>query len=321
MVVRGVPEQVLLAIRLDERDPLGAAPGESEVLDRDLVDGEEAARRAGLRAHVPERRAVGERERADAWAEVLDELPDDADLAQDLGHGQHEVGRRRAFAQRAGEPEADDLRHEHRQRLAEHRGLGLDAADAPAEHPETVDHRRVRVGADERVGKGHPVPHLDDTREVLEVDLVADARVGRHHAEVVEGALAPTEERVALAVPLEFELDVPLDGEPRGELVHLDRVVDHELGRDQRVDRIRVASLLAHGVAHGRKVDDGRHAREVLQQDARGRKAISCDGSASATQPATASASSSVVLRRTFSSRIRSVYGSRVAAASSLWKS
>ena len=50
--------------------------------------------------------------------------------------------------------EADDLRDQHRHRLAEHRRLGLDAADAPAEHAEAVDHRRVRVGADERVGVG-----------------------------------------------------------------------------------------------------------------------------------------------------------------------
>ena len=208
-------------------------------------------------------------ERADARAEVLDELPDHADLAQDLGHREHEVGRRRALAQRAGQPEADDLRHEHRQRLAEHRRLGLDAADAPAEHAEAVDHRRVRVGADERVGEGDAVAHLDDAREVLEVDLVDDAGVRRHDAEVVERALAPAEERVALAVALELELDVALDREPRRELVDLHRVVDHELDRDQRVDRARVAALVAHRVAHRGEVDDARDAREVLQQDAR----------------------------------------------------
>ena len=105
--------------------------------------------------------------------EVLDELPDDARLAQDLGHREHEVGRRRALGQLPVEPEADDLRDEHRDRLAEHRRLGLDPADAPAEHAEPVDHRRVRVGADERVGERLAVPLLDHPREELEVDLVA----------------------------------------------------------------------------------------------------------------------------------------------------
>ena len=272
MLVGLVPEQILLAVRLDEGDPLGAAACEPQVFDCDLVDREEAARRAVLGAHVPERRAVGEGERADARAEVLDELPDHSGLAQDLGHRQHEVGRRRALAQRARQPEADDLRHEHRQRLPEHRRLGLDPADAPAEHAEAVDHRRVRVGADERVREGDAVAHLDDAREVLEVDLVDDPGVRRHDAEVVERALAPAEEGVALVVPLELELDVALDREPRRELVDLHRVVDHELDRDQRVDRLRVAALVAHRVAHRREVDDARDAREVLQQDARRRE-------------------------------------------------
>ena len=120
----------------------------------------------------------------EALAVVLDELADDAGLAQHLGHGQHEVGRGRAVRQRAAELEPDDLRDEHRERLAEHRRLGLDAAGAPAEHAEAVDHRRVRVGADERVRERDAVTVLDDAREVLEVHLVADAGAGRHDLEV-----------------------------------------------------------------------------------------------------------------------------------------
>ena len=50
--------------------------------------------------------------------------------------------------------EADHLGEQHRHRLAEHRRLGLDAADAPAEHGEAVDHGGVAVGADQRVGIG-----------------------------------------------------------------------------------------------------------------------------------------------------------------------
>ena len=159
------------------------------------------------------------------------------------------------------EPEADDLRHEHRERLAEHRRLGLDPADSPAEHAEAVDHRRVRVGADHGVGEGDAVAHLDDAREVLEVDLVDDAGVRRHDLEVVERALAPAEEGVALDVPLELELDVAPDREPRRELVDLDGVVDDELDGDERVDLLRVAALVAHRVAHRGEVDDARARR------------------------------------------------------------
>ena len=199
-------------------------------------------------------------------AEVLDELPDHAGLAQDLGHGQDEVGRGRALRQLARQLEADDLRDEHRERLAEHGRLGLDPADAPAEDAEPVDHRRVRVGADERVREGDAVALLDHPRQVLEVDLVHDARPRRHDLEVAEGLLAPAEERVALAVALELELDVPREGAVRAEDVDLDGVVDHELDGNQRVDLLRVAAEVGHRVPHRGEVDDGRDAGEVLQE-------------------------------------------------------
>jgi len=44
------------------------------------------------------------------------------------------------------------------------------------EHAEPVDHRRVRVGADERVGERDAVTVLDDAREELEVHLVGRCR-------------------------------------------------------------------------------------------------------------------------------------------------
>ena len=100
---------------------------------------------------------------------------------------------------------------------------------------------------------------------------MADAGVGRHDAEVVERRLAPAQERVALAVALELELGVALESEPLGEHVDLDRVVDHQLDRHERVDPGRVAAQLVHRVAHGGQVDDRRHAGEVLHQHARGR--------------------------------------------------
>ena len=55
-----------------------------------------------------------------------------------------------------------------------------------------------------------------------------------------------------------------------GELVDLHGVVDHELDRDQRVDRLRVAAEVAHRVAHRGEIDDGGDAGEVLQEHPRG---------------------------------------------------
>src|SRR3546814_8935026 len=68
-------------------------------------------------------------------------------------------------------------------RLAEHRGLRLDPADAPAEHAEAVNHRRMAVGADSGVGVGDRLPvtilaRPHRLRDMFQVDLVADAGAG-----------------------------------------------------------------------------------------------------------------------------------------------
>ena len=269
-----VPEPLRVRIGLDELDLLARATCELEVAERLLVDREDRHRRAELRRHVADRRSVGDRQVGEAVAEELDEASDDALRAQQLRDRENEVGRRRALAHRAVEAEADHLGDEHRHRLAEHRRLGFDPADAPAEHAETVDHRRVRVGADERVrvGARQPVAGVvdeHDAREVLEVDLVADAGVGRDDGEVVERVLAPAQERVALDVALELALGIAGERVATAEHVDLDRVVDDQLGRDQRVDPLRVAAELGDRVAHRGEVDDAGDAGEVLHQDAR----------------------------------------------------
>ena len=117
-----------------------------------LVHREDRAGRPELRRHVPDRGAIGEPERVKARSVELDEHADHAALTQHLGDPEDEVGRGRALAKLAGELEAEHLRQQHRDRLAQHRGLGLDPAHAPAEHAESVDHGRVRVGPDESVG-------------------------------------------------------------------------------------------------------------------------------------------------------------------------
>ena len=149
----------------------------------------------------------------------LDERADDAERPEHLGHDEDEVGRGRAARQLAGQPDADDPGHGHVDRLAEQRRLGLDPADAPGEHAEAVDHRRVRVGADDGVRERDAAAAVrrrsavrDDGREELEVDLVDDARAGRDDAQVAERRLGPAQELVALAVALVLAGDVEREG-------------------------------------------------------------------------------------------------------------
>ena len=98
---------------------------------------------------------------------------------------------------------------------------------------------------------------------------MADAGARRHHPEVVEGALPPLQELVALDVALVLAVDVELEGARGAELVDHHRVVDDEVDRVQRVDLLRVAAERLDPVAHGGEVDDRRHAGEVLHQHPR----------------------------------------------------
>ena len=96
-----------------------------------------------------------------------------------------------------------------------------------------------------------------------------DAGARRHHLEVVERALAPAQELVALAVALVLDLDVALERVGASEQVGDHRVVDHQVGGRQRVDLLRIAAEVADGLAHGGEVDDARHAGEVLHDHPR----------------------------------------------------
>ena len=272
--VVGAEHALRLRVRFDQIDLLLRAPGEPQVLQRQLVDREDRDGRAVLRRHVADDGAVGDRQLREAGAVELHELPDDALLAQHLRDREREVGRGDAFVHLPGDLEADHVGDQHRHRLAEHRGFGLDPADAPGQHAQAVRHRRVRVGADDGVGvcerraagmrfaRAAGAEH--DAREILDVHLVHDPGVGRHRAKAVQRGLSPLQERVALAVAVELELRVLLERVGRGPGVDLHRVIDHEL------DRLQRAAELRDRVAHRGEVDHARHAGEVLQQHARG---------------------------------------------------
>ena len=241
LAARGHAEQPLgLEVAAHRLDVLVAAAGRLEVAAGLLVDGEEADRRAVFGRHVPERGAVRHRQGRGAFAVVLDELPDHARLPQQLGDAQDQVGRGHALAQCAVEMHADHVGQEEVDRLAEHRRLGLDPADAPTDHPEPVDHRRVRVGADQRVGIQHAVLLENAARQELEVHLVADAEPRRDDPQAVKGLRSPLEEAVPLAVAVELHLRVEAERIVPAEVVDLHGVIDHEIDGNQRLHPLDV---------------------------------------------------------------------------------
>ena len=110
----------------------------------------------------------------------------------------------------------------------------------------------------------------DRLGEVFKVDLVADAGAGRHHAEVVEGVLAPFQEHITFHVPFVFAVHVGLKRAGGAEFVDHHRMVDHQIHRVQRVDLLGNAAKAKDAVAHRGKVHHRRNAGEILHQHAGG---------------------------------------------------
>ena len=93
----------------------------------------------------------------------------------------------------------------------------------------------MRIGPDDGVGiRERPIGRglagaagtEDDPRQILDIDLVDDARVGRHGAEIGQRFLPPLEECVALTVSLELEPCIFLERAGRREGVDLHGMVD-----------------------------------------------------------------------------------------------
>ena len=264
-------------VGLDQSKPRRLAAGGFQISERLGVDREQTAGRPIFGRHIGDRGPIGDGHRIEARAVELDEFSDDPFLAQHLSHGQNEIGGRHPLPQFALELEADHLGQQHRQRLAEHGGFGLDAPDSPAENGEAIDHGRMAIGADQRVGEGDfdrlTVALLfrrpDGLGEIFEVDLVANAGAGRHDAKVGEPLLAPFQEPITLLVLFVLAGHVLAERFAGAEIVDHDRMVDDKIDRNKRIDLIRIAVQRDHGVAHCGEIDHRRHAREVLHQHAR----------------------------------------------------
>ena len=165
------------------------------------------------------------------------------------------------------------MRQQHGYRLPQHGRLGFDAPHAPSQYAEAIDHGGVRIGSHQGVRISL---HLsinqgseDRARKIFQIDLMDNAHLRRNHGKILEGALSPAQEGIALAITLKLKNAIGgecLDG---AELVHLNGVINHQLGRLQRIDQRGVAAEFLNGVAHGRKIHHCWDSSEVLHEHPR----------------------------------------------------
>ncbi|VTR65220.1 hypothetical protein DESC_300016 [Desulfosarcina cetonica] len=98
---------------------------------------------------------------------------------------------------------------------------------------------------------------------------MADPRVGRHDLEIGKAFLGPFEQFVTLAVAAVFQGDVFLQRVVSTIAIHLDGMVDDQLGGHQGVNPSRILPQGFNGVTHGRQIHHRRYPGEVLHEDAR----------------------------------------------------
>src|SRR5690606_4550448 len=154
-----------------------------EIMQGTLVNREEAHGGAIFGRHIAYGGAVGNRKAGSTRPAKLDELAHHFLLTQQFSDGKHKVGGGDAAAQFALELDPHYVGRKNVKRLAQHSGFGFNAAHAPSNHPNAIDHRRVAVGADQSVGVvnvvGCVVMHA--ACQVFEVDLVHNAKPRRHN--------------------------------------------------------------------------------------------------------------------------------------------
>ena len=111
--------------------------------------------------------------------------------------------------------------------------------------------------------------------QILEIHLVNDADARRDDAKSVKRLSSPFQKSISLFVAAKLHLHVSLIGGFAAGVIDLDRMVDHQIDRHERLDDARILPDPLHRRTHRRKVDKQRHARKILQDDPRTTKGIS----------------------------------------------
>ena len=265
------PQARFFGIQFDQFHQLIVAACQFQVLDGLRVDVEHGGRGAKFRRHIGNRGTVAQGQVRCSLAVEFQVGRDDLLLAQKFRQRQHRIRGRDARLRFARQLDADDVGQTHPRGAAQHHAFRFQAAHADGDHAQRVDHRRMRIRADQGVGIGHAILHLDHGRHALEVNLVQDAIPRRDHVDVFKGFLGPVDEVETVFIATVF------DGAVLGEGIGVkaaafdgQRMVDHQLRGHHRVDQGRVAALGCDGVTQAGQVDQGSLAQDVMADDAGG---------------------------------------------------
>ena len=163
----------------------------SKIIERFFVDRKKSHRRPIFRGHIGDSCTVGRVKSSGALAKEFNKFSDNIRFTQHLSYSQNEVCRGRTLWQFAGQMHTHNVRRQKIHGLTEHSSLSLNAADAPADDTEAVDHRSVRIRSDKRIGKINAFPLKHAFRQILKIYLMDNTDSRRDDAKAVKRRRSP----------------------------------------------------------------------------------------------------------------------------------
>ncbi len=151
----GFPKQSLASrVRLYQRDVLFGSPGQPQIIERFLINGEKSTGSPVLGCHISDGGLVRQRKMVQPIAIKFNKFPNDALTAQNFDYAKDQVGGCGTLGKGAVQFKSNNIRNQHGHCLAEHCGLRLDSTCTPTEHPQAINHGRVRISPDHRIRIG-----------------------------------------------------------------------------------------------------------------------------------------------------------------------
>ena len=136
-----------------KRDPVRLSSLRGEEFARHGVGRENGTGHAELRAHVGDRCALGNGQRADPFPEIFNHAADISFRRKDFEHLQNDVFRGDPVPELSGQFHADDLGERQTERLSGHGQSHIQSARADRHHADSASGRRVRVGPEQRLSR------------------------------------------------------------------------------------------------------------------------------------------------------------------------
>src|SRR6476619_1824367 len=157
--------------------------------------------------------------------------------------------------------------------LTQHCCFRFNSPNAPSENSQPVHHRGMRIRSNECIwigalricGTVRSGPYR--LCKKLEVNLMANAGSRRDDTKVIERHLSPFQESVTFTIPLVLQCNISGKCLRSAKCVDDDRMVAHQIDRNQRADLAWITTKNTHSVTHCRQIDHSRHASEILHED------------------------------------------------------